>query len=186
MSQLNIIIFRWFNSWAGYSSFIDWTIIFRAEYLWYIMAGVIIAFPLLTFLPKFRVYRKKHFELLYFASLSAVLSRFVVVELIRYFYYRPRPFMELEGVRQLFQHSASGSFPSGHASFAFAIAAAVSFYYPKTSILFFFAAINVGLARVAAGVHWPSDILGGAAVGIASAWLVHWIWDAINKLQKEK
>lgn len=186
MNQLDITIFRWLNSWVGYSAFIDWTIIFRAEYLWYIMAGAVIALSVFTFLPRFRQYRKRHLELLYLASVSALSARLVMAELIRYLYHRPRPFVELEGVRQLFEHSAGGSFPSGHASFAFAIAAAFYFYYPKTSILFFIAAVNVGAARVIAGVHWPSDILGGAVVGIGSAWFARWIWDAINKLEKEK
>lgn len=176
MSQLDITIFRWFNSWVGYSPFIDWTIIFRAEYLWYVMAGTVIALVLLTFLPKFRQYRKRHLELLYLASISAFSSRFVVAEVIKYIFSRSRPFVTLDGVQQLLQHSAGRSFPSGHASLAFAIATAMAFYYPKTSILFFIAAINVGVARVVAGVHWPSDILGGALIGIVTAWLAHWIF----------
>lgn len=176
LTQLDITVFRWLNSWVGYSPFIDWTIVFRAEYLWYVMAGAVIALPFFTFLPRFRQYRKRHLELLYLVSISAFSARFVVAEAIKYIFGRPRPFVVLDGVQQLFQHSASRSFPSGHASLAFAIAAAVSFYYPKTSILFFLAAINVGVARVVVGVHWPSDILGGALVGIVTAWLAHWIF----------
>lgn len=184
--QLDIIIFRWLNSWVGYSSFIDWTIFFRATYLWYLMAGAVIVLPIFTLLPRFRQYRKRHLDLLYFAFVSAFSARFVVAEVIKYIFNRPRPFIVLSGVHQLLQHSAGRSFPSGHASLAFAIAAAVAFYYPKTSILFFLAAINVGVARAVAGVHWPSDILGGALVGIGTAVFVHWIWDAINKLEKKE
>lgn len=186
MSQLDITIFRWLNSWVGYSAFIDWTIIFRAEYLWYVMAGAVIALPVFTFLPRFGQYRKRHFELLYFASLSAVLSRFVATELIRYFYNRPRPFEILEGISQLIYHNGGGSFPSGHASLAFAVATATAFYYPKTSILFFLAAISVGVARVAAGVHWPSDILGGALIGVIMAWLAHWILAPVSVQEKRE
>jgi len=182
MNQLDITIFRWFNSWAGHSSFVDWTIIFLAEYLWYVMAGAVISLVLSTWFLRFRQYRKRHLELLYLALVSAFSARFVVAEVIKYIFNRPRPFAVLDGVQQLLQHSAGRSFPSGHASLAFAIAATVAFYYPKTSILFFIAAVNVGVARVIAGVHWPSDILGGALVGIFTAWLAHWIFaPTVNK-----
>jgi len=83
--------------------------------------------------------------------------------------------MVLDNVRQLIFHESSGSFPSGHAAFSFAVAMGVYYYYPKTSILFFLASIAMGLGRVSAGVHWPSDILGGAVVGIFSAWLIDFI-----------
>jgi len=118
-----------------------------------------------------------------FAFASAAVARLGVAEIIRFFYNRPRPFETLEGARQLIEHSGGGSFPSGHASLSFAVAAAVYFYYPKTSILFFFAALSIGVGRVAAGLHWPSDILGGAAVGILSAWLLEFLFKKfkINK-----
>jgi len=77
--------------------------------------------------------------------------------------------------RQLVNHNGGGSFPSGHASFAFALATVVAFYYPKTSLLFFAAAISIGFGRIAAGVHWPSDVLAGAVTGIASAWLLRFL-----------
>lgn len=181
VNQLDIITFRWLNSWAGYSSFFDRSVIFFAEYLWYVMVGVVIILVLSTYFLKFRQYRKRHFELLFFTAISAILARFAIAEFIQYFYHHPRPFVVLEGVRQLFEHSASSSFPSGHASLAFAIAASFYFYYPKTSIIFFLAALGVGLSRVAAGIHWPSDILGGIVVGMVSTWLVYWAWSALNK-----
>ena len=39
----------------------------------------------------------------------------------------------------------------------------------------------MGAARVAAGVHWPLDILGGAVIGIITAWIVHNLWEKIKK-----
>lgn len=177
--NLDIVIFRWFNSWAGIGW--DWAIVFRAVYLWYFVMAAVAFFVVITFFPKFREYRRRHLELFLFAVLSAFVARFIITELIRFFYHRSRPFEILEGVRVL-QHQLIGSsvgvgaFPSGHAALAFAVATAVSFYYPKTSILFFLAALSIGVGRIAAGVHWPSDILEGAFVGIVTAIILNKLW----------
>ena len=173
--QLDIIILRWLNSWTGASIFFDWAIIFRATYLFYALVAALLLFTGLTFLPRFRAYRRKNFELVIFALISAIIARFGVTELIRFFYNRPRPFEALEGVHQLVNQAGGGSFPSGHAAFSFALAAAVAFYYPKTSVLFFLAAFSMGMGRIAAGVHWPSDILGGAIVGVLTALALQYI-----------
>lgn len=167
-------IFRWLNSWVGVNQFFDWAIVFRATYLWYAVMVAVAIFVAVTIFPRFRQYRKQNIELFLFAFASALAARFGITELIRFFYNRPRPFEVLEGVRQLVDHSGGGSFPSGHAALAFAVAAAVATYYPKTSIIFFLVAFSIGLNRVAAGVHWPSDIVGGALVGIGTAFLLQW------------
>src|SRR3989344_6625435 len=166
ITALDLLIFQWFNSWAGVSFFWDWAILFCATYLLYIVVAAILLIFVLTFLPRFRNYWDQNKELVIVALVSAFVSRFVVTEIIRYFYNRPRPFEIVEGARKLMAHPLGSSFPSGHAALAFAVAATVSFYYPKSSILFFLAAIFIGIGRVSAGIHWPSDILGGALVGV--------------------
>lgn len=175
--SLDVYIFKWLNSWAGVRPLWDVLIIFRATYLWYIVMAAVAAFVGATFFPRFRAYRRRHTELFIFAFVSAFVARFVITGLIHFLYNRPRPFEVLSGVHKLVNHEMGGAFPSGHASLAFAVATAVSFYYPKTSILFFIAALSIGAGRVAAGVHWPSDILGGAVVGIITAWLVRFVWE---------
>ena len=177
MYQFDLVIFRWLNSWAGVSDFFDWAIVFRATYLWYIVMAAVAGLVVATLFVKFRAYRRKNIELFIFAFISAFIARFVITGLIHEIYNRPRPFdlpaeaLAEAGVRvvQLIPHVSGGSFPSGHASLAFAVAMAVYFYYPKTSVLFFLAALSIGFGRVAAGVHWPSDILGGVIVGIGTA-----------------
>lgn len=188
MIPLDIVVFRWLNAWAGLNSFLDFLIVFRALYLWYVVMAVVIAFVLVTFFHTFRAYQRRNTELFIVAFLSAAIARFIVTEGIRFLYYRPRPYLSLDGVRvlkhQLFGHMAtSSSFPSGHAALAFAVATAVAFYYPKTSILFFAAAFSIGVGRVAVGVHWPSDVLGGAFVGVGTVLLVRW---AFNRLRENK
>ena len=163
-------VFRWLNSWAGISDFWDWAIVFRARYLWYVMIAAALAFAVTPFVfPRLRHAAGRNLRLLVYAAIAAVASRFVITELIRFFYNRPRPFEALPDVIQLVPHAGGGSFPSGHAALVFAVAAAAAFYYPKASILFFLAALSIGIGRIAAGLHWPSDIVGGAAVGIITS-----------------
>ena len=167
------------NSLAGKSGALDTVIVFVAVFLSYWMAAAVLAFVAVSFYPTFRDKLWRHIELVVVAGISAFVARLAVTELIRFFYNRPRPF-DIFGEKgnfvQLVDHVSTASFPSGHAAFSFALATAVSFYYPKTSILFFLAAIFIGAGRVAAGVHWPSDILGGAIVGIGTAWLLRFLF----------
>src|SRR3989344_4392024 len=72
----------------------------------------------------------------------------------------PRPAFVLNTVQPLF--SADGAtFPSGHATFFFALGFALYPFHPRLAIWVSMSAIVISLARVAAGVHFPGDILGG-------------------------
>lgn len=173
--QYDLALLRWANSWVFWKPWADTLTVFRVEWLpWWVVAGLL-AFGALAFLPRFSRFRRKNWEMVFAALSAGLIARFGVTELIRAFYNRPRPFEILADLKQLVFHDGGGAFPSGHAAFFFAIAAVVSRYYPKTSILFFLAALNLSAARVQAGVHWPSDILGGAAIGIAVGLTTYWL-----------
>jgi membrane-associated phospholipid phosphatase len=68
---------------------------------------------------------------------------------------------------------AHASFPSGHATTAFALAALLALWYPRWAAGFLALAGLVALSRVVLGAHFPSDVLAGAALGTAVALIVH-------------
>jgi len=68
---------------------------------------------------------------------------------------------------------AHASFPSGHATTAFALAALLALWYPRWAAGFLALAGLVGLSRVVLGAHFPSDVLAGAALGMGVALVVH-------------
>ena len=121
------------------------------------------------------------------SAISVILARGIIVEIIRFFYDRPRPFEAL-GIEPLILNNGAPSSPSGHAAFFFALALAVFFTNKKWGYWFFAGALLIGIARIFIGIHWPLDILAGAAVGLISAFLIKKILSSpeITSLETEK
>ena len=64
------------------------------------------------------------------------------------------------------------SFPSGHATTIFALVMALALLVPRLRVLLLLAGFWIALARVTTGAHYPSDVLGGFALGSLVAWLM--------------
>ena len=139
----------------------DAIIIFFGQYFGYILVGLLALFLL----------KKRYTRLVLEMLVAAILSRGIITEAIRFFFPQDRPFVE-NGATPLIEHAASSSFPSGHASLFFALGTVLYFYNKKAGILFLLASAAIGIARVAAGLHWPIDIIAGALIGIGSGWIV--------------
>ena len=77
--------------------------------------------------------------------------------------------------RRIIDAEAGFSFPSGDASLAIAMAASLSMVYPKLWPLWWALATIVGLERIAENAHYPSDVVAGAALGVASAYIARWL-----------
>jgi membrane-associated phospholipid phosphatase len=85
---------------------------------------------------------------------------------------RARPPAGDLGVTALIDLPADGSFPSGHAATAFAAAGVVAIRYPALRVPLAALAALIALSRVYLGVHYPLDVVAGAALGLAIAWVV--------------
>lgn len=89
-------------------------------------------------------------------GLTMVLSKFVN---------RERPFEELKQKPLIAPFVRTASFPSAHATLAFSMAAMCSLFFPSIFPYMLGVAVFVALGRVAAGLHFFSDIVVGAMVG---------------------
>ncbi|MEK7473759.1 MAG: phosphatase PAP2 family protein [Patescibacteria group bacterium] len=77
------------------------------------------------------------------------------------------------------------AFPSGHTAVAFACAAALTLGSPAWGMVALVLATGVGVGRVFAGVHYPSDVVAGAVLGILCAIVIRWMRVA-NTVRKSK
>ena len=115
--------------------------------------------------------------------LAAYLANFLLVELIlKHLISRPRPFIDNNVIEILIHYTpVSSSMPSGHASSSFVAATMLAYYFPKYRVLFFILAGLIAFSRVYVGVHYLSDIIFGAAVGILVALVTIYITKKITR-----
>jgi undecaprenyl-diphosphatase len=106
------------------------------------------------------------------AGLAAAAVGLLANQVIAQFWHRPRPYQDHPlGILPLLSPSHDPSFPSDHATAAFAIAFGILFVARRTGWLFLAWAALIGISRVLAGMHYPTDVLAGALVGLGSGFL---------------
>lgn len=105
--------------------------------------------------------------------LSVVASSAAVANVLKHTIHRPRPFVTHSVIEKI-SAGGSPSFPSGHSSDAFAIATAISIAYPKWYIIIiaYTWAFTVAYSRMFLGVHYLSDVIGGALLGTILAFIL--------------
>ncbi|MET7735809.1 phosphatase PAP2 family protein [Streptomyces sp. NPDC005402] len=108
---------------------------------------------------------------LVWAPLAAALAVLVNVP-IRGFVERPRPFRTHEGLEVLVSGKTDYSFVSDHATITMAMAVALFVTNRKFGLVGIGLALLEGFCRVYMGVHYPTDVVGGFALGTAVALLL--------------
>lgn len=106
------------------------------------------------------------------AALASVPISGLLVQVCKHLVGRPRPRLALsanEYFGPTFQSDLL-SFPSGHATTSFAVAAALSVFYPRLAWLFYLLAALISLGRVVGNSHYLSDVLAGALLGLMVGW----------------
>lgn len=171
---MNNIIFYLIHNLAFQYAWLDFLIIFLAEPFIYIVILVIT----IVLLKRANIFS----EGIYIKSiwskgrsiaiiiLSTGLS-YIIANLLKLVLKTDRPFMALSDVHTLISETGY-AFPSGHSATIAAFAFAVYFRNKKLGSIALVAMVLIGIARVAAGVHFPIDIIGGYALGFVVAFLL--------------
>jgi undecaprenyl-diphosphatase len=144
---------------------------------------IFLFFPLLAWLWAHGSIRERHSvkESLWSLGFGVLAS-----EAIALFIMRSRPFLAVDEVITLIPTPLTTSFPSTHATAAVAVTAALYFVNKTAGRIGLFITLGVIIGRVAVGVHYPTDILGGIALGLLSFALVRLGHKALRKPIKTK
>lgn len=108
-----------------------------------------------------------------FRMILAVAFTYAISDLVlKPAFDRPRPYDGDTTVTALEAKPDTSAFPSGHAAMAVAGAIAGSRVIPYSAWFWWPLAAIMAVSRVYLGVHWPSDVVGGLLLGLATAWFV--------------
>lgn len=155
--QLDIALFHWINGFAGHSPARDALMSAVANY-----APLVAIVVLLACWGRWtRAWQRT-------AVLATVAALFAlgVGQLPGMALPRPRPFVTMP-VSLLVPHVPDPSFPSDHAILMFALTVVLASVSRRLGAFLGAFAVLVLVARVYVGVHYPGDVLGGAALGAA-------------------
>lgn len=130
------------------------------------------------YLKKDKALQKKGWQ-----SLGALVVNTAITQGLKYSINRARPYEQYPTLIHPYQVDADPSFPSGHTSIAFATAASLSIHCKKWYVVVpaYAWATSVGYSRMYLGQHYPTDVLAGAAIGVGSAYLGHWLTKKLLK-----
>jgi len=170
--DLNRGLFLSLNRLSGRWPMIDQAIYFLAEHAGWAIAGGLLVW---WFAARSAAYRHR-FQHVFVAGACAWL----LVGVIKHVTHADRPFVALTDVNQLVFNVRTYAFPSGHAALFASLGAAVYWLHKKAGAGILAAAFFIGLARIAAGIHWPIDIAAGLALGMAVGTATMWATDRID------
>ena len=155
---------------------------------WYLVGMPLIALfmvPMAFFsrILKWRDHEKQLIEFLFVPGLifASVIASGFVTNVIKFILARTRPELYFNATTtkaqfglDFFNHKyLYASFPSGHATTAFAVATCLWLLWPRYATYIWAFGIIVAVSRVLAWAHWPSDIVAGGFIGYLSTIMVH-------------
>lgn len=176
LSHANLYLFERIHGLVVEGIIPETLVYFLAEILPYFL-GIFALFFLFSGKEKRTAFRvgAEVFLIAGIASLIASCVKSLIAE--------PRPFVSIPDLIPVFLYGGFDGFPSGHTAFFTALGGALSLRSPHLGSVYVFLALTIGLARVASGVHWPFDILGGFILGLLVS-LIYRSWKTRIHQQK--
>ena len=150
VAKVDLYLFNLIHGHAKKSRILDFFAIFLAEYAGYALVVVLLLYAFMA----------AHWQIFFIPMAAGVTGRFLMAEAIYFLYQRKRP-VEVLSINSLIKTPNHPSFPSGHASFFFALSFTLFLFNAPLALIFITVSFLISLARIFCGVHWPSDILGG-------------------------
>lgn len=166
--QLELSVFHTVNNLAGHYDAIDDVMEWISQYGPFVLVAMLLG---LWFWPGPRAERDNRQWSAVAATIAACVALGINQIIIR-LWERPRPFLEHQ-VHLLMARKTDPSFPSDHATFAFAVAVSILFMSRRTGIVALAIAALIAISRVYVGEHYPTDVIAGAAIGTAAALVLH-------------
>ena len=115
----------------------------------------------------FKKTRRAGFDVLLCLLTAFILNNLIIKNLVA----RVRPYEAIAGLEAIVPQLHDWSFPSGHACSSFAAATSLALSFGKKGAWSFILATLIAISRVYVGVHYPSDVIVGIAVGSLTAYL---------------
>ncbi|MHB8896652.1 MAG: phosphatase PAP2 family protein [Candidatus Geothermincolia bacterium] len=163
--RLDRAVFHGINSIAGRNGTVDWFVRVGADDH---IFPVVLALLVLATLLLARKHSGREIALrAIICTLAATLVSMIILFGLNHLFFRPRPFTT-QAVHLLFYHNTDSAFPSNAATLAFVFAFGVFMYRRKLGAVMLALATLMSLARIAAGVHYPLDVIGGLLLALGS------------------
>jgi undecaprenyl-diphosphatase len=180
VQSLDWSLFSFVNSLAGRWPALDTVMVIMASY-----GPLLLAVPLiLLWFTGSGETRTAYRQGALRAVIAAVLA-LLTNQVIGLVYFRPRPFVA-HTVHLLVSSARDSSFPSDHATGSWALAWSVRHPPRLISMPMTVLAVLITIARVYVGAHYPSDVIGGALIGIAITFLVERLWPLLLASKAER
>lgn len=118
------------------------------------------------------------------AIVAMILSQ-SMVQILKKGFGRERPYKMIENINTFKIDLKDYSFPSGHTTASFCMAATLSLNMPKLSIFLYILALLIGISRIYLAVHYPTDVTVGIVLGVGSALIIHLFFlEYVNNIAK--